>query len=151
MSNSEDQEKKIEPDKEPEKPVSLNPGDIVEGDVSNITSFGAFVKLQNGEEGLVHISEVANEYVTDITKYVSVGDRVKVKIMGRNKQGKLELSKKRTEDKQKKDPLFIQSRSKDEVFENKLNSFLKRSEEKQIDIRRNLKVKQGIANKKRKT
>ena len=151
MSNSEDQEKKIEPDKEPEKPVSLNPGDIVEGDVSNITSYGAFVKLQNGEEGLVHISEVANEYVTDITKYVSVGDRVKVKIMGRNKQGKLELSKKRTEDKQKKDPLFIQSRSKDEVFENKLNSFLKRSEEKQIDIRRNLKVKQGIANKKRKT
>ncbi|NQY73386.1 MAG: S1 RNA-binding domain-containing protein [Candidatus Margulisbacteria bacterium] len=141
----------MEPDKEPEKPVSLNPGDIVEGDVSNITSFGAFVKLQNGEEGLVHISEVANEYVTDITKYVSVGDRVKVKIMGRNKQGKLELSKKRTEDKQKKDPLFIQSRSKDEVFENKLNSFLKRSEEKQIDIRRNLKVKQGIANKKRKT
>ena len=73
-------------------------GKIVEGDVTNVTNFGAFVKLQNGEEGLVHISEIANEFVQDINQFIEVGNKVKVKVLGKNTKGKLELSIKQTQD-----------------------------------------------------
>lgn len=124
-------------------------GTIVEGQIAHITEFGAFVKLSSGEEGLVHISEVANEYVSDITKYVTIGDKVQVKILSRNFKNKLELSIKKAKEPEKQTALFIHKKSKNSVFEEKLTSFLKKSEEKQVDLRRNLKNKQGL-NKKRK-
>ena len=119
-------------------------GQVVAGEVTNVTHFGAFVKLENGEEGLVHISEVVNEYVADITQFVAKGDTVNVKVLKRNNKNKLELSIKQSKDKEAKPALFIHKKTSDEVFEDKLNKFLKRSEEKQIDIRRTLKKKQGI-------
>jgi S1 RNA binding domain protein len=121
---------------------------IVEGDITNITSFGVFVKFPNGQEGLIHISEIAYEYVTDINQYVKVGEKINVKILGKNKNNKLELSLRQTQEK-KIEPSFPIKKSKNEDFEKKLNSFLKRSEEKQIDIRRNLKLKQGITKKRK--
>lgn len=124
-------------------------GQIIDGDVTNVTRFGAFVRIKEGQEGLVHISEVANEFITDINAYVKSGDKVKVKVLSRNDKGQLELSIKRTKEKEQKPGLFINSRTKDNSFEEKITSFLKRSEEKQIDIRRNLKNKQGIAKKRK--
>lgn len=125
-------------------------GKIVEGEVTNVTNFGAFVRLaDSGEEGLVHISEVANEFITDIDRFVKVGDKVNVRIMARNDKGKLELSIKRTKEKEEKPSLFINKKTKDSSFEDKMSQFLKRSEEKQIDIRRNLKNKQGISKKRK--
>lgn len=120
-------------------------GQVVDGEVTHIAAFGAFVKLENGEEGLVHISEIANEFVTDISKFVAMGDKLKVKIMARNAKGKLELSVKRTVEAPAPEPtLFINKKSKNNVFEEKMTSFMKKSEEKQIDIRRNMKHKQGL-------
>jgi S1 RNA binding domain protein len=123
--------------------------DIVSGEVTNVTNFGAFVKVEAGEEGLVHISEIANEFVKDINEFVKVGDIIKVKVLGRNNKNKLELSIKKATEGEAPEPLFIKKKSSDNTFEDKLSQFLKRSEEKQIDIRRNLKQKQGISKKKR--
>jgi len=129
--------------------VSSDPvGNIVEGTVTHVTTFGAFVKLDNGEEGLVHISEVANEYVTDITAFVTIGVKVQVKVLGRNAKGKLDLSMKKVQEAEPS-ALFLRKKTRNDDFETKISSFLKRSEEKQIDIRRNLKNKQGIVKRKK--
>ena len=124
-------------------------GDIVEGEVTNVTKFGAFVRIREGLEGLVHISEIANEFVTDISKFVNVGDKVQVKILAMNEKNKLELSVKKAKVTEKEPALFIRKKTKNTAFEDKLTMFLKRSEEKQIDIRRNLKNKQGISKKRK--
>lgn len=123
-------------------------GNIIEVDVTNIADFGVFVRCGNGEEGLIHISEVANEFVTNINKYVKLGEKVKVKVLGRNKKGKLEFSIKKVVDTKPKKALFIRSSSENKEFEDVLTKFLKRSDEKQVDIRRNMKKKQGITKKK---
>lgn len=128
-------------------------GQIVAGEVTNVTSFGAFVKLENGEEGLVHISEVASKYVTEIGEFISLGDKVNVKVLKKNVKGKLELSIKQAEDNavdtSDDTALFLHKRSHDDGFEDKLSLFMKKAEEKQIDIRRNIKHKQGISKKKK--
>ena len=123
-------------------------GNIIEVEVTNIADFGVFVRCGNGEEGLIHISEVANEFVTNINKYVKLGEKVNVKVLGRNKKGKLEFSIKKVVDTKPKKALFIRSSSENKEFEDVLNKFLKKSDEKQVDIRRNMKKKQGITKKK---
>ena len=133
---------------EEKKQKSYESGDIIEVEITNITDFGAFVKCDDREQGLIHISEIANEFVSNINKFVKVGDVVKVKVLGRSKKGKLELSIKKAEKKPQKDALFIQSSSNNKEFEDILTKYLKRSEERQIDIRRNLKKKHGISKKK---
>lgn len=124
-------------------------GKVVDGSVTNVTSFGAFVRLSFGEEGLVHISEIANEFVSDINQFVKVGDKVSVRVLARNDKGKLELSIRKAAEQEPKPALFIKRKTKDNDFESKISTFLKRSEEKQIDIRRNLKNKQGVARKRK--
>ncbi|MDA1353968.1 MAG: S1 RNA-binding domain-containing protein [bacterium] len=130
---------------------TINTGDIVTGEITHVAEFGAFMVLPDGKDGLVHISEIANEFVKDINQFVKIGDKVKVKIMGLNKQGKYELSMKRTEEEvvEEKPAMFLHSKSSDDHFEDKITSYMKRSEERQIDIRRNLKKKQGIAKRRR--
>ena len=61
--------------------MALEVGSIVEGTVSGIAKFGAFVELPENKVGLVHISEVANEYVSDMAQYLKVKDTVKVKVI----------------------------------------------------------------------
>ena len=72
-------------------------GEIVEGKVKSITNFGAFVSLTEGKTGMVHISEIAHAYVSDINEYLTVGQDVKVKIIAME-QGKINLSIKKTMD-----------------------------------------------------
>lgn len=71
-------------------------GAVLEGKVTGITSFGAFVELPGGKSGLVHISEVATEYVDDVSKHLKKGQTVKVKVIGLEK-GKISLSIKQLE------------------------------------------------------
>lgn len=70
-------------------------GAVVDGKVTGITKFGAFVALEGGGSGLVHISEVANTYVNDISDYLAVGQTVKVRVMSIGEGGKINLSLKR--------------------------------------------------------
>ena len=72
--------------------MELEIGAIQEGKVTGITKFGAFVLLPGGKSGLVHISEIANAYVSDVNDYLKVGDTVKVKILSVNEAGKVNLS-----------------------------------------------------------
>lgn len=67
-------------------------GMIVEGKVTGITKFGAFVDLEEGKTGMVHISEVAPTYVNDIKDYLTEGQTVKVKILNIGEDGKISLS-----------------------------------------------------------
>lgn len=67
-------------------------GEIYEGKVTGLTSFGAFVKMSNGETGMVHISEVAATYVKDIAEFLKEGQDVKVKVLAVNDNNKISLS-----------------------------------------------------------
>ena len=75
--------------------MELTVGAIVEGKVKSITNFGAFVSLPEGKTGMVHISEVANAYVSDIRQHLTEGQDVKVMVIGME-NGKINLSIKRT-------------------------------------------------------
>jgi len=72
--------------------MNLDIGDAVRGEVVSLRPYGAFVRLPNGEVGLVHVSEIAEEYVKDITEYLMIGQEVTAKIIGRNSEGKFNLS-----------------------------------------------------------
>ncbi len=76
--------------------MELTVGAILEGKVKSITNFGAFVTLPDNKTGMVHISEVANAYVSDIRQYLTEGQDVKVMVIG-NENGKINLSIKRLE------------------------------------------------------
>ena len=72
--------------------MELEAGTVVEGRVVRVVSFGAFVELAGGEQGLVHISQIAHEYVTNVRDYLNEGDIVQVLIKGRDAKGRLDLS-----------------------------------------------------------
>lgn len=76
--------------------MQIEVGSVVEGKVTGIAAFGAFVELPDGKSGLVHISEIASEYVSDIKQHLKEGQTVKVKVIGTDK-GKISLSIKQVE------------------------------------------------------
>lgn len=75
------------------KVAAVTVGDIYDGKVERITSFGAFVGFADGLSGLVHISQMANKRIESPNEVVKVGDEVKIKVIG-NKEGKISLSMK---------------------------------------------------------
>lgn len=150
--------------------MQLEEGKIVSGKVTGITNFGAFVELEDGVTGLVHISEISTSYVKDINDHVKVGDTVDVMILPADKKGKVGLSikqvmqqrgvapeKPRAERKPKSAPRLPETDlhakpaefdwfKKDEgdlSFEDKLNKFKQASDEKMHDIKRNMESKRG--------
>jgi len=74
--------------------ADIEPGQIFEGKVIKIMNFGAFVSLTPGRDGLVHISQLSNERVENVTDVVKEGDMVKVKVLEVDKQGRIRLSMK---------------------------------------------------------
>ncbi|MCL2391648.1 MAG: S1 RNA-binding domain-containing protein [Oscillospiraceae bacterium] len=67
-------------------------GAILTGNVTGITKFGAFVMIAPGKSGLVHISEIANSYVNDVSDFLAEGQEVTVKVIGVDNSGRLNLS-----------------------------------------------------------
>lgn len=170
--------------------MALEVGSIAEGLVTGIAKFGAFVELPDKSVGLVHISEVANEYVNDIHDYLKVQDKVKVKIISVDERGKIALSIKQAqpaseshahaeghhghfnhhghEDNEhehgfhhqnhfRRSEGFHSGNHRDEgrrgfrmqrrndtgSFEDKLSRFLKDSDERLLDLKRNVESKRG--------
>ena len=72
--------------------MELEPGLITTGKVTGITKFGAFVTIAPGRSGLVHISEIANTFVNDVSEHLSVGQEVTVKVIRIDENGRLNLS-----------------------------------------------------------
>lgn len=131
-------------------------GDIVEGKITTITSFGVFADIGNGKSGMVHISEVARNYVSDIKEHVKVDDVVKMKILNIGDDSKISLSIKRALPPEKKsdeaprrerksapsnqgiDSTYTWSPKKSEPasFEEMMNRFKQSSDEKFSDLKR---------------
>ena len=131
-------------------------GAVLEGKVSGVTKFGAFVSLPGGKSGLVHISEIANTFVSDVAQFVSVGQTVKVKVIGINGD-KINLSIKRAEEapeaprkrapaqqrpaaapkqQQPRQPSGqVAAPTEDQAFEDKLKQFMKDSDSRIADNR----------------
>ncbi len=126
----------------------LEVGSVLEGVVSGITHFGAFIELPNSKTGLVHISEVADTFVRDVKDFLKEGDHVQVKVLSVDAvRGKIALSIKQA------DPTFrpppsrsvgrSERRSFDHSFEDKLARFMRDSEDKLTDLRRSTDSKRG--------
>ena len=118
-------------------PVSV--GEIVEGTVTGLTNFGAFVQLPEGKSGLVHISEISHDYVEKVADYLKKDQKVKVKVLSITKEGKISLSIRQAKPKTNR-PAEIEWNNQDEKqkfmsFEDKLNIFLKDSSEKMNQIK----------------
>ena len=78
--------------------MSIEVGNKLKGKVTGIKKFGAFVELPEGKSGLVHISEVADNYVENVEDHLSVGDEVEVKVLSIADDGKISLSIKKAKD-----------------------------------------------------
>ncbi|SHK04149.1 S1 RNA binding domain protein [Clostridium cavendishii DSM 21758] len=122
--------------------MTLMAGNILEGTVINITNFGAFVEVE-GKTGLVHISEVADSFVKDIRVHLKEQDKVKVKVLAIDDNGKISLSIKQAMPAQKKSvkPVEIDWSSENKKqnqnnFEDIMSKFLKESEEKLQDVKK---------------
>ena len=139
--------------------MELTVGATLEGKVKSITNFGAFVALPENKTGMVHISEVANAYVSDIRQHLTEGQDVKVMVIG-TENGKINLSIKRLEPKPQREnaPRGNNFRSgnggqqqqsrparapmppaapktADQLFEEKLKAFMSESDSKISSIR----------------
>ncbi|MUV36392.1 uncharacterized protein JNUCC1_00194 [Lentibacillus sp. JNUCC-1] len=128
--------------------MSIEIGSKVQGKVTGITNFGAFVELPDGKTGLVHISEVADSFVKDVNDHLTVGDEIEVKVLS-EKEGKIALSIKKTVERPERPRKQSQNfRSKGsykpkESFEDKMAKFLKSSEENLSSLKRNTEGKRG--------
>ena len=136
--------------------MELTVGAILEGKVKSITNFGAFIALPENKTGMVHISEVANAYVSDIRQHLTEGQDVKVVVIG-NENGKVNLSIKRLEARENPTPRnnFRNApaqnpqprparpaptpppapKTADQLFEEKLKAFMSESDSKISSIR----------------
>jgi len=147
--------------------MSIEVGNKLQGKVTGITKFGAFVELAEGSTGLVHISEVADKYVKDINDHLKVGDVVEVMVINVEKDGKIGLSIKKAIDRPERPvrsdrgdrgdsrgghsgrPRHGSGRSNDnhrapkENFESKMARFLKDSEDRLSSLKRNTESKRG--------
>lgn len=129
--------------------MPIEEGKVVEGVVSSITSFGAFIQLPEGKMGLVHISEIADTYVKDIKQFIKEKDKVKVKVLSVEKNGKINLSIKQAQVvKRTNRPIEIdweQEARKNQCssFEDRLLKFLKESDEKLQQLKKNTDSKRN--------
>ncbi|MDO8682355.1 MAG: S1 RNA-binding domain-containing protein [Armatimonadota bacterium] len=140
-------------------------GSTVEGAVVKLADYGAIVRLPGGKMGLVHISEVTDAYVRDVHDYFHENDRIFVKVLKLNNKGRYELSTKQADAPQtlpveqppekEKHPVQRQDeerrsykwearqKSVPQNFEEQLSRFMKDSEERLHDIKRNVESKRG--------
>jgi len=108
-------------------------GEIVEATIRRIAPFGAFVRLADGRKGLIHISQIAEEYVEEIKDHVKIGDVVRARITGVSEDGKVDLSIKKTKPRPKpqRPPKAKRQRRPDEAHAD--TAWLKPNKEIQVN------------------
>ena len=139
----------------------LEIGAIVEGKVTGLTAFGAFVSLPDGKSGMVHISEVSNSFVKDIKEFLKEGQDVKVKVVNITDEGKISLSIKKADetpkeytprpkrnDRPRNNNNVWQGQPKQQndsamSFEDMMARFKQVSDEKMTDLKRSTDSKHG--------
>ena len=131
--------------------MSVEVGQIIEGSVTGITNFGAFVELGEGKTGMVHISEIADAYVKDIHEFLKIKDKVKVKVLSIDDKGKISHSVRQAKVVKKSSRPAEVDWSKERAqrtpdsgsFEVALSKFMQDSEERMTDIKRSRDSKRG--------
>ena len=131
--------------------MGLEVGAIIEGKVTGITKFGAFVELEGRKVGLVHISEISNVFVKEINDHVQEGQTVKVKILNVGNNGKVELSIKQASENSAPKQNFHSPREMSKnrniapanSFEDMMTKFKKLSDEKLSDFKKKSEPKRG--------
>ena len=114
--------------------AEIEVGAVIDGTVARITPYGAFLQLDEGQVGLVHISEIDRNYVKDVRDHLRENDRVTVKVVSIKDDGKIDLSIKALQD----PPPRPLRKGRDPDFEQKLKRFMRQSEERQVDFRRSI-------------
>jgi len=110
-------------------------GAILVGKITGITKFGAFVTIAPGKSGLVHISEIASTYVSDVRNHLSEGQEVTVKVIGVDQSGRMNLSIKAAASAPREVPRSrvqprVQEAAPEPSFEDKLKRFMQDSDSK---------------------
>lgn len=124
--------------------MSVAVGEVLNGTIEDVMDYGAFVKLESGDKGLVHISEISKTFVKDIHTVVQNGDEVRVKVLSINENGKIALSIKKAVENNKK---VIEKVEVPNTLEDMLSKFLKDSDERQLDLKRSMESKRGSSRK----
>ena len=115
-----------------ESQIAIEVGATTQGVVARIENYGAFLQLEDGRMGLVHISEIDRNYVKDVRDHLREGDSVEAKVVAIKDDGKIDLSIKALQDPAPPRP----RRGTDPEFEQMLKKFMRQSEERQVDFRR---------------
>ena len=142
--------------------MDMEVGSVVEGVVSRITNFGAFVDIEGGKNGLIHISEISDVYVRDVRDFLAEGDKIQAKVITIDDRGKVALSLKQMKNQQQDRQTSAPARNKlarsermergdikkpvrqlSASFEDKLSKFMKESDEKLADRKRRTDSKRG--------
>jgi S1 RNA binding domain protein len=112
--------------------AEIEVGAVIDGTVARITPYGAFLQLEDGRLGLVHISEVDRNYVKDVHDHLREGDIVQAKVVAIKEDGKIDLSIKALQD-----PAPPRARrGSDPEFEQMLKKFMRQSEERLVEYKR---------------
>lgn len=151
--------------------MQLEVGSIIEGKITGITKFGAFVELPTGKTGMVHISEVSSSYVREISDHLAENQMVRVKVLSISPDGKVSLSIKKCQDAQqageqpaahyqqqdRRPPQrrpasrdqgwrgFKQTSSENMSFEDMMAKFKQTSDDKMSDLKRNNDMRRGTS------
>ncbi len=118
--------------------MSITAGQKLQGKITSVKKFGAFVELENGKSGLVHISELSEKFVEKVEDVVSVGQEVTVRVKEVTADGKVNLSMKPERPARPARPALD--------FEKAMTNFLKDSEEKQTVMKKNMKSQRRRSN-----
>ena len=113
-------------------------GAVIEGTVQRITPYGAFILLEGGRVGLVHISEIDRNYVKDVRDHLRENDQISAKVVAIKEDGKIDLSIKALQDPA---PRIDRRAGRDPGFEAMLKKFMRQSEERQVDYKRSVENK----------
>ena len=143
--------------------MSLEVGNKVEGKITGLAKFGAFIDLGNNKTGLVHISEVSDKFVEDINDELKVGQVVTVQVLSIDDDGKIALSmrdrekeaeekkeqpkpeykKRETASRRPSKPFNKKQSNNNQDFDSLMNDFLKESETRLSSLRKNTESKRG--------
>ena len=119
--------------------MDIEVGAIVAGKITGITKFGAFVTVAPGKSGLVHISEIASTYVSDVRDHLTEGQDVTVKIMGVDSSGRMNLSMKAAAASALRASAPVQAKPQEQSaqhsFEDKLKRFMQDSDSKMSGLK----------------
>lgn len=137
--------------------MSNEVGQILDGKITSITKFGAFVSLPDSQTGLIHISEISDGFIKDINEHLTVGQKVSVKICSIDENGRISLSMKQVKNQRQTESIEKRAEPKkrimpDEIrekkvesqeFEDMMSRFLKTSNEKISDLKKTVENKRG--------